>query len=378
MRQILTRDFLLVSCSQFAFTFVINILVPTLPIYLSNLGAKEVEIGVLIGSFFVSALVLRPFVGRGLTKIAEKRFMICGSILFALTCVAYVAAPPFWPFLIVRILQGIGLALFHTAAYTFVANITSEAHRGQSLSYFVLAFNVSCAVGPPLGIVLVNHFSFMVLFLVCAGLSLCSLFFACMLRTPHVASSQLLPVGAGAFFSRKALPPSIVNALTYLTWGSINTFFPLYAVQHGVANPGLFFSTYAVMLILGRILGARIMDLYSKERLVLPCLILCTISMVVLAFSETMPMFILAAIIMGVGFTFLMPSLLIIAIDRAQPHPGLAMGTFTAVGDMALVLGPVLMGMVIHGTSYTTMFFCLALIELLNIGYFLLSVGKKR
>jgi MFS family permease len=363
---------------MFAFSFVINILVPTLPIYLSNLGAKEVEIGVLIGSFFVSALVLRPFVGKSLTKIAEKRFLICGSILFALTSVAYIAAPPFWPFLIVRILQGIGFALFHTAAYTFVARITSEAHRGQSLSYFVLAFNVACAAGPPLGIVLVNHFSYTVLFLVCAGLSLCSLFLGCMLRKPYVASSQLLSVGAGSIFSRKSLPPSIVNSLTYLAWGSLTTFFPLCAVQRGVANPGLFFSTFAVTLIVGRIFGARVMDLYSKERLVLPCLILCTIAMVVLAFSETLLMFMLAAIILGVGFTFLMPSLLVIAIDRAQPHPGLGMGTFTAVGDLAMVLGPILMGMVIHGTSYTTMFLCLALIELLNIGYFLLSVGKKR
>ena len=366
------------SCAQFAFSLVINILVPTLPIYLSSLGAKEVEIGVLIGSFSVSALVLRPFVGRGLTRIAEKRFMICGSLLFALTCLAYAIAPPFWPFLIVRLLQGIGLALFHTAAYVFIANITSEAHRGQSLSYFVLSFNVACAVGPPLGVVLANHSGFTVLFLVCAGLSICSLFLAYMLRKPQLTSSQHLPVGSGSFFSRESLPPSIVNSLTYLTWGSLTTFFPLYAVHRGVANPGLFFSTFAITLILVRAFGARIMDLYSKERLVLPCLILCTISLVMLAFSETLPMFLLTAIILGVGYTYLMPSLLVMAIDRARPHPGLAMGTFTAVGDMAMFLGPVLMGMVIHGTSYMTMFLCLALIEVLNIGYFLLSVGKKR
>ncbi len=378
MKEILTRDFLLVSCAQFAFAFVGNILVPTLPIYLSSRGAGEVEIGLLIGSLSVSALILRPIVGRALTKIAEKKFMIWGALLFALTSLAYIVAPPFWPLLAVRFLQGVGLALYHTAAYTFVANITSPARRGQAMSYFVLSFNVACAVAPPLGIVLVDHYGFTILFLVCAGLSSCSLFLSFTLRKPDVAPPPNLPVGAGSFFSRKALPPSIANSLTYLTWGSLTTFFPLYAVECGAANPGLFFSTFAAMLILGRTLGAWIMDRYSKERLILPCLFLCALSLAVLAFSRTMPMFIVAAIIMGAGFTFLMPSLLVIAIERAQPHPGLAMGTFTAVADMGLVLGPVMTGMIISGTSYSTAFLGLALIEVFTIGYFQFSVGKNR
>jgi hypothetical protein len=39
---------------------------------------------------------------------------------------------------VVKVFQGIGFASFHTASFTFVANISSEAHRGQSFSHFVL------------------------------------------------------------------------------------------------------------------------------------------------------------------------------------------------------------------------------------------------
>lgn len=378
LRKILTRDFLLVGCAQFAFSFVANLLVPTLPVYLLGLGASEVEIGVLIGSFSVSALVLRPFVGRRLSKTPEKRFMIAGCLLFAITCLAYLIAPPFWPFFIVRLLQGIALAFFHTAAYTFVARITSEAHRGQSLSYFVLAFNLSAAVGPSLGMVLINHYSFTVLFLICTGLSMCSLFIACGLKRPRTASSQGSSITDGSLLSREALPSSIANSLTFLAWAALSTFFPLYAIQLGVSNPGLFFSTMAITLILSRTLGGRIADLYSKEKLVLPCLMLCIVSMVVLALSRTLPMFLLAATILGAGYTFLMPSLLSIAINRSGPHPGLALGTFTAVGDLGSVLGPVLMGIVVHAAGYRTMFFCLASLGLFNLGYFYFLVGKKR
>ena len=72
IRKIFTREFALGFFSQFAFISVFYILIPTLPIYLLRSGSEEVEIGVLIGIFFVSALALRPFVGKALLRIPEK------------------------------------------------------------------------------------------------------------------------------------------------------------------------------------------------------------------------------------------------------------------------------------------------------------------
>ena len=135
-QKILTRDFVLCFFAQFTFSSVFYILIPTLPIYLSRLGAKEAEIGVLIGVFSVSSLVFRPIVGKPLLKIPERRFMIGGTLFFASSSVAYLFAPPFWPLLAVRVFQGIGLAFFSTASFTLLANITPEANRGQIISYF--------------------------------------------------------------------------------------------------------------------------------------------------------------------------------------------------------------------------------------------------
>jgi len=50
--------------------------------------------------------------------------MLAGAILFAVTSIAYIFAPPFWPFLFVRIFQGIGSAFFFTAAIALITNIT--------------------------------------------------------------------------------------------------------------------------------------------------------------------------------------------------------------------------------------------------------------
>lgn len=376
-QKILNRDFLLASTAQFIFSAVYYILIPTLPIYLSRLGSSETEIGILIGIFSVSSLASRPFVGKALLRIAEKHFMITGALLYTFASIAYLFTPPFWPFLIVRVIQGIGYAFFNTASFTLVANISSEAHRGQNLSYFFLAFNISGALAPPLGMLLINHFSFTLLFLVCLGLSLCSLFIVNKLGRRQVAPLHDVSVEGGFFLSRKALPSSIIGFFPFFIWTALGAFFPLYAIANGVANPGFFFTTMAIMLILGRALGGRILDLYSKEKIILPCLATYIISMVVLAFSKTLPMFILVAMIYGIGAAFLYPTLVAYTLDRAGSS-GPAMGTFYAVADLGMTLGPVIMGIVTHSTNYPIMFLCLALAGLINLNYFYFVVRKKR
>jgi MFS family permease len=377
IRKILTRDFILGFISQFAFSIAYHILYPTLPIYLSRFGSTEIEIGVLIGILGASSLVFRPFVGRALLRVPEKRFMIGGAILFVFTFVAYLFALPFWPLFIVRVFQGIGVAFFYTAALTFISNISPEAHRGQSVSYYLLAVNISLAVSPSLGMLIINRFSFTFLFLICLGLSLSSLFVTSKLGKRQGVPLEDPRASDGFLLSRKALPSSISSFFFHLTWGALVAFFPIYAINHGVANPGVFFTAVALVLILGRALGGRVLDLYSRERVILPCIIACFISMAILAFSESLPMFILVAVIWGGGHAFLFPSLLVYATEGIGSSRGPAMGTFSGLSDLGMSLGPVIMGVIIHLTSYPTMFLCLALAGVINFNYFYFFVRKK-
>ena len=377
IRKVFSRDFILGFFAQFAFGFVFQSLIPTLPIYLSRLGSNEVEIGVLIGIYFFCALVLRPFIGKALLRTPEKMFMIIGALLNVLASLAYLLAPPFWPLLIVRVFQGIGFAFFHTASFALIANISPEAYRGQSLGYFSLAMSISGALGPSIGILLINHFSFTLLFLICSGLSLCSLFITYRLGSRQVVPLQDSSIEDGFLLSRKALPPSVINFFSLFVWGALNAFFPLFAINHGVTNPGLFFTTIAIMIILGRALGGRVLDLYRRERVILPCLITSIIAMAILAFSKTQPMFILVAAIWGIGNAFLTPALMTFTLERVGSSVGPAIGTFTAIADLGMSLGPVIMGIIIHSTNYPIMFLCLALTGIINLSYFYFFVRKK-
>jgi len=378
IRKILTRDFILAFFAQFTFTLANHILIPTLPIYLSRLESKETEIGILIGIFTVSSLALRPFTGKMLLRTPEKKIMIIGALIFGLASIGYLVALPFWPFFSIRIFQGIGYAFFYTASFTLIANISPEAHRGQSLSYFLLALNISLALGPSFGMLLINRFDFTTLFLVCLGLSLASLFILTKLGRTQIPPIEESSAASSFFISREALPASVMGFFFFFIWSGITAFFPLYAIRHGVVNPGLFFTIIAIMIISSRILGARVSDLYSSEKIILPCLFVLIVPTVIIAFSKTLSMFILAGVLWGIGHAFFYPALAVYILDRVGSSRSLAMGTLTGMTDLGIFMGPAVMGVVVQFTSYPAMFLCLSLVGTFSLIYFRLLVRDKR
>jgi MFS family permease len=377
LQKIISREFILCFFSQFAFTSVFHILVPTIPIYLSRSGSTEVEIGILIGVLGISSLVLRPVVGKRLSKIAEKKFMLAGAILFAVTSIAYIFAPPFWPFLFVRILQGIGSAFFFTASIALITNITPGAYRGQSLGYFFLSFNISMALAPIIGMFLINQFSFDILFSVCTALSLTSVWIASRLSQKELNPVDDFPTEASSSFGFKILPPILLYFMVHMIWGALMAFFPLHAINHGVSNPGLFFTAYASVMISGRAFGGKIFDVQRREKVILPCIAVFILAMTLLAFSETLEMFILVAVIAASGHAFLVPSLFAYVLDLVGSSRGPAIGWLTAMGDLGIGLGPMIMGVILRLTNFPTMFLCLALAALIGFAYFYLFVRRN-
>jgi len=377
VERIFNREFIVNFLAQFTFSFVSFILIPTIPIYLSKFQAKGGEVGFLVGIMSICSLIPRPFIGRTLQRLSERKFMMAGAILYILSSIAYLWAPPFWPFLIVRILQGIGLAFFSTASFVLIANIASGIYRGRIISYYYLSFNFAFALGPYFGMLLINQFNFTVLFLVCAGLSLCTLFTTTQLTKIQGVPEKNQAKKDQSLFTHESLPPSLIAFTLNVIWGSLGAFIPLYALDHGISNPGIFFAVYAIMLILGRGLGGRILDLYDKKKVIMPCLITVIVSMVMLLFSTTLSMFILVAIVLGTGWAFLYPALVLYLIENSESSKGPAVSVFTALGDLGTGIGPMVMGIILQWTGYSVMFLCLAFISMFNFVYFYYAIMRK-
>ena len=380
IKSTVTRNFVFTFFGLFAFTLGYHALFPTLPIYLANLGSNMREIGVLVGILGVSALFSRLIAGGALRKYSEKSVMMFGALLFALTFLAFIVFRSFWPLFAVRFLQGVAFACIDTAALAFVIRVTPLAHRGQAISYFVLAPTFTMAIAPLGGMFLINEYNFPALFLTCAGLSLCSFFLSWKLNgqeTITTVPDTNTPTHNALLLNWRIIIPSGMSFLYSFISGAITAFFPLYAIECGVSNPGYFFSANAAMLIVGRVLGGKIVDTYNKEKIILAFPFTAMVAMVILSFSRTLPLFIVVGMIWGAGSAFFFPTAMAYALEYAGSSDGTAVGTFRAVSDLGLALGPVIMGIIIPLTGYRTMFLCLALISLINLCYFQFYVRKR-
>jgi MFS family permease len=377
-RNLFTRDFVFGFFAFFSFLAATHFLTPTLPIYLARLDSNEREIGVLVGIIGVASLTSRLFVGRVLLKYREKNVMMVGAMLSAIAFLSYIVLRPFWPFLIMRFLQGVAFACMDTAAIACIINVIPLAYRARAIGYFTLAPSLALAIAAPLGTFVINQYSFAVLFLSCTCLSLCAFFLSWKVKGQEISVSDKSTAAHHAFFiDLKIVVPAIACFLQSFVWGAVAAFFPLYSIQCGVTNPGLFFSASAIMIIAGRIFGGRILDSYGKEEIILTFISISMVAMVMLSFSKTLPMFIVVGLLWGIGCAFFFPASMAYALDHAGSSGGTAVGTYQAFMDLGMALGPGIMGIIIPLTGYRIMFLGLALTCLINLGYFQFYVRKK-
>jgi MFS family permease len=303
--------------------------------------------------------------------------MMAGALLFTVTFLACLVLRPFWPFFAVRFFQGTAFSFLDTSALALIVNVVPLAYRGQGLAIFLLAPTLALALAPSFGMFIINHLGFGHLFFTCAGFSLCAFFFSWRLRGQYrVRSEEASPSGSPSFLELKIIAPSATSLLYNFVWGALTAFVPLHAIESGVSNPGYFFSSVAVMIMVGRA-GARIVDTYSKEKIILIFISTSMIAMILLSLSKTLPMFILVGLLWGTGSAFFYPASMAYALDYADSSGGPAIATYRALSDLGIALGPAVMGMIIPLTSYRTMFLCLALICLINLSYFQFFVRKR-
>jgi MFS family permease len=377
-KNLFTRDFVLGFFAFFFFLTAINSLVPTLPLYLARLGSNEREIGMLIGIFGVAALASRLFVGRALLKYRAKNIIMAGALLAAITFLAYIEFHPFWPVLIIRLLQGVTMACIDTAAFASIIGIVPLAYRTRALGYLMLAFSLATAVAAPIGMFIINQYNFTMLFLSGAGLCFCALLLSWRVKGQEVTiPPKDSPVHSTSLFNLKIITPAITAFLQFFVWGAVSAFFPLYAIQCGVTNPGHFFSAMAIMMIAGRIFGGKIMDTCNKEKLIVTFLPAMVVILAILSLSKTLPMFIFVGALWGIGAAFFVPMAMAYALDYAGSTDGTAVGTFRALQDLGMALGPMIMGIVLPLSGYRIMFLGLALICLLNLCYFQFYVRRR-
>src|SRR5699024_11748327 len=116
-------------------------------------------------------------------------------------------------------------------------------------------------------------------------------------------------------FETNALPISIVLLIVALGYAGILSFITSYAEEIGLAEiGGFFFLVYAVVVLLTRPFTGKVMDLKGANIISYPGLLLFAAGMLLLAIANSGVIFLLAVVLVGLGYGNFQSCLYAIAI----------------------------------------------------------------
>jgi MFS family permease len=326
-----------------------GVLVAALPLYAEDLGFNGFEIGVVLGGYFLSAILLRPFIGREIDRTSRKLFVAVGLIFSAVACFGYPFAKSFVPLVAVRLLHGVSIASFYSAAATITADIAPSSRRGEALSYFSMLLYAGSAVGPTIAKSLIVSGGFRLAFWTAAGLSAAGLVISLFLNEPDRQKSE---EARGRLFHPAVTFPGVILTLASIGWAA-TSFIPLYAVT----NFPVYFLTSSTTTLIMRLFVGRVADRFGRAAVIIPGIFIVVAALVVLSIRPSTPLLVAGALLFGIGWSALYPGLLSLTIDRVAPwERGSALGTLTAAFDLSTGIGQPALGFVLQQTSFPVLF----------------------
>ena len=377
--RIFSRDFsLAILANLFSFTSM-YLLLATLPLYVVAIGGSVTDAGIVLACFTLTAVVVRPWIGRLSDRRAKKTIMLAGAVVLAASSLLYEPAHSVPLLMAVRVLHGVGWAAFGTAASALAADLAPLSRRGEAMGYFGVGMNVAMAIGPALGVFLIGRTGYGALFLTAMVLSAAAALTTAGIAEPRRDPSAAAPRrGWRSFILPSALFPSAVLFTNALTYASVVALLPLFAEEARLGNPGLFFTVFSVVVLVLRGPLGRLSDRRGRVVVVAPGLLVTFVALLVLSQAESQAALLVVAVLYAIGVGAAQPTLMAMTIDRAKPQErGAAMGTFTTAMDLGIGIGSVVWGMTAQAFGFPSMYVAAGVMGLVGVAVLLAGNARR-
>lgn len=378
LQKIWTRDFLFVCFANFFIFLGFQMTLPTIPLFVEELGGNDFLIGLVVGIFTFSALLIRPWAGHALETKGRRFIYLLGLLIFVVSVSSFSIASSLFFLFALRIIQGAGWGLSTTAGGTVATDLIPVKRRGEGIGYFGLSGNIAMAFGPSVGLALVPILDFPKLFLICGGLGATAFILASLIKYQPVDSNAEKQKKKWDFYEKAAIKPASLLLFITVTFGGIATFLPLYTKQNGIPGIELYFFFFAISLMLSRTFAGKIFDRRGLKAVFIPGTLLIVVAMLLLTFLTGQWMLILAAILYGVGFGSVQPALQAWAINSAPANrKGMANATFFSFFDLGVGFGAMFFGFISKWFGYGAIYACGAVSVSLSILLYLFYARTK-
>lgn len=375
--KLFTPQFFLIWSYSFTVFLSAFQLLPTAPFHILALGGSQLEAGLFLGFLTYASACSAPITGAIADRIGKRRVLIIASLAITLFSLMYAWAPSYQVILALVLVHGLFWSGLLSSSNSFAFDIIPASRRAEGLGYTGFASVVGVAVAPWIGLWLFDHGGWRLLCLEAAALNLVMAAIAWSLPpdTRHAHPRSFSPRDMIEW-------PVLIGAVTLFlysfSYGAITSFVAVYADSVGVSPRALYFSAFCVTIIATRPFIGRYADRVGHARLIVPCLALIVMGVWVLAVANTRTLFLVSALLFGIGFGSVYPIFVAHLMQHVAGHRrGATFGALIGAFDTGIGTGSIAVGWISEHYGFGRAFGIAGALALLSIPYFLFMEKRQ-
>jgi MFS family permease len=378
---LLTRAFVLAALANAMLNLAVSLFVH-LPGFLQQLGAAEGQIGRIMATQAVGAILVWPLVGAVIDRRGRRVVILGGVALFVLVAGLYLFVRTLGPGVYaVRLLDGMAGTMWYTALFTYAADLVPAQRRAEGLAIFGVSGLIPLGLGALFGDVILAHATFRAVFSVALGCGVLGLILCLPLRdVPPVRAEQ--PVRPRSILhtaTDRDLVSVWLAAFTFFVGVVVVfTFVKTFTVTTGLGSMGSFFGAYATTAVVLRIFLGWLPDRVGARYMVGAAMSCYAFGFVVLSLADTSAHVLAAGLLFGTGHGYTFPVLLSLVVTRSPARErGAATAFFMALDWLGLLVAGPVVGYTIEQMGYGRSFLGVGLAVGFGTGmFYLLDRGR--
>jgi MFS family permease len=359
----------------FTFTVFLSLfqLLPTAPFRILDLGGSRAVAGLFLGVLTYASALSAPVTGALADRLGKRRMLLVTSVAIAGFSLAYAASPNYWLPLVLVGFHGLFWSGLLSASAAYMTEVIPESRRAEGIGYWGMATMLATAVSPGIGL-WVYHHGWVWLCLGTALMNLVMAVIAWHLPSDTTVAARLSRdrlIGPG-LVEWRVVAVTIALFLCSFGYGGITSFVAVRSDELGIAPRSIFFTAFALTVLVTRLVSGRLADRVGHRRFFLPCLALATVGLALTAAARTRSALVLAAAVFGLGFGNQYPAFVAYVmkfVDRSRR--GAAFGGILAAFDTGIGTGSIAVGAMAARFGFGPAFGVAAGLSAFSIPYFL-------
>ncbi|OPY69720.1 MAG: putative transporter [Syntrophorhabdaceae bacterium PtaU1.Bin034] len=356
--------------------------------YLLTLPIDPKWSGFLIGVFSLAGIFLQPLISPFIGPSNARRTLAMGVVITIGALLSYRWATSFGTLLAVRIIHGTGFITFVTAMNASIVSLIPVKRSAQAFGLVSINVLLPFAIVPALLDRLnLGAGDFVNILTAAAVLMVPAALLPAFVKQNGACAREPACENTGTDMLRNVVENlrdariSILlatNLLAFLAYAPLFFFLKEYAEGRGIANPGVFFTIATGTMIAIRVLGGHLFDNMNKPRMLIASLGLLSLAYVLLI-KAAPGIFLVLAVLCGIGWGFFMPFLNALLFDCSKPsNRALNLNLAMVMLQAGYFVGPIVGGLILADIGYGGLFFYCGLMTFIGMCLNLVFLGNHR